>query len=246
LTEKSPPLDREQWLSLVLALPSHRSSNAGQHEFGTRLIGYVFERLPQRYASDPVATSYFDHVLAEVAWAMRSFSVIRDSYEGAVTVRDSARDIELDLAKSLRQLAPLTSGSLWGRAKGALIGVGLMTPLLVPASTWLQHLPYGPALGIAFVSVLGLFLMEFWVQFFVAKRLKSILGRRPSETDAIWRSTALRQYKLVAKDFIRKVVSIEEKFSYCTTNDAVSATADESLDLMLARAFTILTSSATS
>lgn len=83
----TPPLQLEQWLSFVIALPSHRSSNEGHRKFGERLVKLVYDELPAQHTADPVAAAYFVHMLAEVSWAVRGFSNVRDHFQAQATAK---------------------------------------------------------------------------------------------------------------------------------------------------------------
>lgn len=244
MSEKTtrPPIDCEQWLSLVIALQSHRSSNTGQKEFGNRLMEIVFDKLPARFDSDPVARAYFDNTLAEVAWAVRGFSVVRDIYQTNIASIEKSRQVEIARIESLRKLAPFASDSLWGKAKGAFVGIGLALPLTGLATTWFGATTPILVISAATAVAVGLVGMEIAVDGYVSGRLQALQESIPGNTLETWQTCALTGYKTIARRFLEKLAPIEARYypaPGASRSDAGTASSDDGFDKLLARAFAV-------
>ena len=236
------PIAPEQWLSYVIALQSQRSSNPGQREFGNRIMELVFDKLPARFHDDAVARSYFDNVLAEVAWAVRGFSVVRDIYQTNIGSLEQSKQTEMKRIESLQKLSPLASDTLWGRVKGGLLGIGLASPLFALAAKWFGTAAPAMIISGAVVVVVGLVLAEVFISLYVAHRLKSLHSSMPGATLQVWKEKALTGYKAVSRGFLEKVAAIEQRYYPQNGSGTLSEggqAAPESIDSIIERAFSL-------
>lgn len=202
---KTPPLSLEQWLSFVLALPSHRSSNEGHRAFGARIIKLVYDEIPAQYAEDEIARDYFNHMLAEVAWAVRGFSAVRDSFQRHVQAHVAHTDHAKERAKGWTELSPLRKESLGSKGLSIAVGAGGATAL----SRTFPSIPIGwnAAAVIALAYVIHLFLD--WLQ---ASAVKRALANEPREAMETWSGDARPQYETIAQAFLQKASVIERRF----------------------------------
>ncbi|MBX3109937.1 MAG: hypothetical protein KF743_12200 [Fimbriimonadaceae bacterium] len=234
MSDSSAPINPEAWLSYVMALQSLRSTNAGQHEFGARLMELVFRELPERYKHDSRSTAYFDGVLAEVAWAVRGFSVVRDIFQRNVQAQEQCREAELRHVESLRRLAPFSSDSVWGKVKGSLLGIGVAAPLIGLAVQFFGATTPVWLIGGAAVIATGLLAMEFFVAGYVHRRLKAIQAAAPEEVMTTWQIKAMAEYRLLAEVFLRKVDLVEARHY---RNSSEPNLKDADVEEILTRAF---------
>lgn len=200
--KNQPPIRLEQWVSLVLSLSSHRSQNEGHREFGARIVAFVFDELPSRHAADETARSYFDHVLAEVAWAVRGFSNVRDHYGRQV---DSAAAIsEERKSKAKRHLgqSPLASGSLAGKTLAVAIGAGggAMLPSVFPDLA----VPWMVVAGIVAANV-----AHIVIEWITAKRVEEAISELPERTLSTWSEDVQPRYERIVRAFCSKVIVIQ-------------------------------------
>lgn len=240
--QNKPPVSVEQWLSYVIALQSHRSSNQGQKEFGSRLMELVFEKLPSRFEADANARAYFDNTLAEVAWAVRGFSVVRDIYQTNVASLERAKQTEANRIESLQKLSPLASDSVWGKVKGALVGIGLATPLFALTYAWFGKSTPAFVITGAVVIALGLVIAEVAIGAYIAHQLKLLHSSVPGSTLETWRDKALSGYKVASRGFLEKVAAIEKQHypNATTVTFTEGSTPDaKAIDEIIERAFSI-------
>lgn len=219
-----------------MALQSLRSTNVGQHEFGARLMELVFRELPERYRDDSRSLAYFDGVLAEVAWAVRGFSVVRDIFQRNVQAQEKCREAELRHVESLRRLAPFSSDSVWGKVKGSLLGIGVAAPLVGLAIQFFGATT--PVLLITSVAVIaaGLLSMEFFVGGYIHRRLKSIEAAAPEKIMTAWQTKAMAEYRCLAEVFLRKVDLVEARHYRSSAEPILT---DAEIQVILNRAFVL-------
>lgn len=233
---REPPIPSEQWLSYVLALQSHRSSNPAQREFGTRIMELVFTQIPARFEMDPTSRAYFDSVLAEVAWAVRGLSVVRDIYQTNIGAIEKAHNTELQRIESLRKLSPFASDSLWGKTKGSLVGIGLAAPLFALTTRWFGTAAPVWLISGAVVVALGLTGMEVFLGWYIARQLSKLHTSVPGATLDTWRDKALTGYKAVATGFLSKLTLIEKRYFPESTEKTLQP---KDIEEVLQRAFSV-------
>ena len=199
------PLNLEQWLSYVLALPSHRSSDEGHRAFGTRIVKLVYDEIPTQYANDETARRYFNHMLAEVAWAVRGFSAVRDNFQRQVQVRAANTEHAKERAKGWIELSPLRKESLGSKGLSIAVGAGGATALshLVPS------IPIGWNVALVIVIAYTVHLFLDWLQ---AAAVKRALAKEPREVMDAWSDDARPQYEAIARAFLEKAWAIESRF----------------------------------
>lgn len=200
-----PPLSVEQWLSYVLALPSHRSNNEGHRAFGARIIKLVYDEIPAQFAEDVTARSYFNHMLAEVAWAVRGFSAVRDSFQRHVQSHAAHTEHAKERAKGWTELSPLRRESLGSKGLSIAVGAGGATAL-----SWaFPAIPIG--LNVAAVIVLA-YIVHLFLDWLQAAAVKRALAREPREAMETWSGDARPQYEALARAFLEKAAVIERRF----------------------------------
>jgi hypothetical protein len=211
-----------------------RSSNDKQQAFGERLMDIVFSELPKRHASDPCLDHYFNDVLAEVAWAIRGFSVVRDIFQSESDACKRARDIEARHIESLARLAPFSSESIWGKMKGTLVGIGISAPLLGLSTKFFGASTPVVVISSMVIVTMSLVGMELIVNQYVSRRQSRLERNAPNDVMAAWQTKALTAYKDISRSFLYKVDAIHHR--HFSGEDSTKLTGDE-VEQMLTRAF---------
>lgn len=197
-----PPIPIEQWVSLVLALASHRSSNEGHREFGSRVVAYVFDDLPSQAAEDETAKSYMRQMLAEVAWAVRGFSNVRDHFAKHVDSSIAVAEETKSQAKRMLEHSPLSATSLAGKGITALVGAGGGAALM----SWLPGVPLP---WIALFAVIVALAVHGAIEWISKSRVEQAVKGLPEKTMASWTSDAQARYEKVVRSFVAKAAVIE-------------------------------------
>ncbi|MEI7578318.1 MAG: hypothetical protein WCK51_15630 [Armatimonadota bacterium] len=199
------PLSLEQWLSYVLALPSHRSSNESHRTFGARIVKLVYDEIPAQFADDVTARNYFNHMLAEVAWAVRGFSAVRDDFQRQVQARAFHAEHAKERAKGWTELSPLRKESLGSKGLSIAVGAGGATAL----SHLFPSIPIGWNVALVIVLAYTVHLFLDWLQSTAVKRA---LANEPREVMDAWSDNARPQYEAIARAFLEKAWAIESRF----------------------------------
>lgn len=198
----NPPLEIEQWVSLVLALASHRSSNEGHREFGSRVVAYVFDDLPSQVAGDETAKSYVRQMLAEVAWAVRGFSNVRDHFAKHVDSSIAVAEETKSQAKRMLEHSPLSATSMAGKGITALVGAGGGAALI-------SLLPGVPLPWIAVIAVLVALGVHGAIEWVAKSMVEQAVKALPEKTMASWSSDAQPRYEKLVRSFVAKAAVIE-------------------------------------
>ena len=220
-----PPIPIEQWVSLVLALASHRSLNEGHREFGSRIVSYVFDDLPSQVAGDETAKSYMRQMLAEVAWAVRGFSNIRDHFAKQVDSSTTAAEETKAQAKRLIEHSPLSASSLAGKGITALVGAGGGAALI----SWLPGVPLP---WIAVFAVIAALAMHAGIEWIAQSSVDEAVRDLPGKTMASWTSDAQPRYETVIRSFVAKATVIE-----CSHYPEQAVLESSAIDAIVCRAF---------
>ena len=205
MSENAPPLQLEQWLSMVIALPSHRSSNEGHRKFGDRALNLLYDELPARYAQDKVASDYITHMLAEVSWAVRGFSNVRDSFQAQTTAQAAHFAYKGERAREWGEFSPFTEKALGKKFAPLLFGVGGANLV-----SWLfPNLPLLQNSVAVLVIAYGIHLFVRWVQ---DNEVKKAFENVPKSALKSWAEGAKPQYLSLATRFLEKAVEVEKRF----------------------------------
>lgn len=220
-----PPIRLEQWVSLILSLSSHRSQNEGHRKFGKRIVSFVYDELPSRYPHDPIARQYFDHVLAEVAWAVRGFSNTRDHFASYV---DSASAMSVEqraMANRRLNLSPLSTGSVAEKFISLIFGLG-------GSSVIHSSYPQVTTLGLVLIAMALAFIAHTVIEAVAAKNVENAILGLPGKTYQRWSEDAQPRYENIIRVFCSKVMAIEQV--YYAGADAVT---DQDVEVIIDRAF---------
>jgi hypothetical protein len=201
----TPPLQLEQWLSFVVALPSHRSSNEGHRKFGERLMKLVYDDMPAQHTTDQVASAYFVHMLSEVSWAVRGFSNVRDHFQAQATAKTAQHAYRGERARDWGAFSPLAGKTLGKQLLPLFFGAGGANLLSLAFPT----LPAGWNLGAAVAVALIAHASVMWLQ---DRAVRTALGDSPKAIIGSWTLDARPQYLAIATAFLEKAYKIEQQF----------------------------------
>jgi|GEM_PF-2095796 len=208
---KTPPVSPGQWLDLVVGCQAHRSGNPGHQQFGQMLVQRYFTELPTRYQGDPVAMRYFDEMLCAVAAAIRGFSFVRDVFQTNWDSIKADKERALRRADQLEAYSPLSRDGLWGKAIGALAGIGLGAPIVQLLKDQWSHAGLWPLLILAGCAAIGLVLLEVVVEWLRARHAKRSEEHYPNAVMARWEERSLNGYRAVLRQFLPLAREITER-----------------------------------
>lgn len=198
----SPPFSLEQAVDLILAMPAHRSSNAGHAAFGKTLIDEYIVKLREKYQDDSVAYTYLTELFAAAASAIRAFSVQRDIYEAERKAQESLRDFRIEKAKRSWEYSLLDDfrGQI-----GTLFAGMTLTGLGVFLNAGYKSVAALPAVWLAVI------IWDIMVRYYGEYRLEKAVARFPKASQKNWQEEAINKYKQIIVDFVVVAAGIQAR-----------------------------------
>lgn len=183
-------------------------------------------------------------MLAEVAAAIRGFSVYRDIFQTHVDAAKRVVESQLCSLDNIKRYAPLTTDGYWAKVLSTFVGLGIVSPVLVGLRTWAGATPWLIVTGLCFGAVLGVLGMQYVTDRIVEKRMAALHNLQPTHLKETWNQQAMEGYKRVGRQFLLKAIEIERRYFpstggsegvVCATDDQMEDPRD--IELMLERAF---------
>jgi hypothetical protein len=207
-----PPLDIEQAIDLVLALPAHRSQNPQHAAFGQLLLQEYFVKLRERYIGDECAIGYLDNLFACIASAVRAFSVERDILGTRWQSMLEQRKREIERANRLDRFSPFREDGVWGKALAIIGGAGggaIAGEMLKSITSSSNVFVAGSVL---LGSIFGLFLVDLALDLVRNRMMERIERQFPQSLLQTWRSETIVNYKKILKQFLWSAIRIKEEW----------------------------------
>jgi len=123
-------LELSEAISLVLALPSHRSNNEGHRKMGEKALEFLME---YRELGDSDNDKQFNRkMISSVMSTVRAFSVERDKISG---IWSSIREIKKRRERwidVIRNISPFEKGNYWAKTIAIVLSVGFTVEFPLP------------------------------------------------------------------------------------------------------------------
>jgi len=195
-------LELPEAISLVLALPAHRSNNEGQRKMGERTFDFLFEF--RSLGVDEVENAFNRAMISSVLSAVRAFSVERDRLANEWKSGEMLRQRRTAFANELRDLSPLSRGNYWVKAAVLVLGLlGFQAP-----DIFRHYVPTG--VDVVAYLLLGLFAWEL-LSLILAFAFSAAWERRaPSERTSAWQQGSMETYRDIIGRFIDECVATYE------------------------------------
>ena len=190
-------------ISLILALPSHRSGNEGHRKMGEKALEFLFEY--KELGNDEVEKSFNRAMISSVLSAVRAFSVERDRIAGEWTAIESIKNRRESLLDIFRYLSPLSRKNYW--SKILLIIFSLGYSLKEIATGW-QRVSI-LAVSCILIGIIILEVLSKTLEFVFAKYFEK---RTPVEKETKWRKESIKRYKYIIEKFIEESIKIYKRF----------------------------------
>ncbi|KAA0232017.1 MAG: hypothetical protein EDM74_13945, partial [Armatimonadetes bacterium] len=157
---------------------------------------------------------------AEVAWAVRGFSAIRDNFQRQMQAHAAQADFARQRATGWAELSPLKRESLGSKGLSLIVGAGGATAL----SRAFPAIPI--AWNVATVIALA-YLVHLFLDWLQSTAVARALAQEPKATMETWSDDARPQYEAIARAFLEKGWEIERRFY--PSDDSSSAPEFESV-----------------
>lgn len=207
-----PPLDTEQALDLVLALPAHRSQNSQHAAFGALLLQEYFVKLRDRYKDDEAAIGYLDNLFACIASTVRAFSVERDIFGTRWQSKIRQREHSIERANRLDKYSPFREDGVWGKFFASIGGAGTgafagaIIQTILNGSNWIAI--GGALLGI----VVGLFAFDIALDALRNRILRQVEANVPADIVKTWEAETIVNYRKILRHFLVSAIKIREEW----------------------------------
>ena len=130
-------LDINTAISLILALPAHRSGNQGHQKLGEKALDFLIE---YKDLGDDKEKAFNRDMISAVFSAVRAFSVERDALSGRWKTIDDIKIKRENLIRGLSKVSVFENDNYWAKLIAAIpaIGVVINTIYLKFNFTWWQ------------------------------------------------------------------------------------------------------------
>ena len=196
-------LNISEAISLILAIPAHRSHIESHRKIGEKAIELLLDY--KNITTDETEKAFNISMIGSVLSAVRAFSIERDRISSEWKSIEAIRNLRERLLEIFRNLSPLSKGNYWSKALLLLIAFGIASK---DTFNNLSNLPFIAVVSLLILIVLaeitskvGEFLFAYWFE----KKL-------PIEKVAKWESESLVKYKSIIKKFIDEAVDIQKRY----------------------------------
>lgn len=193
-------LELDEAISLVLALPSHRSSNEGQRKFGEKAIDYLYG---YKDLGDDTDKAYNRAMICSVLSAVRAFSVERDRINNEWKAISAVKERNLRYLDVIKNLSPFEKDNYWSKIIALIVAAGFTVKFPLSSSN--------PALGVGvFIGIL--ILLEAISKYCEIEYAKSLEKEEPSDRQKKWESESLVRYRELLQRFMDEAIEIHKRF----------------------------------
>ena len=194
-------LEISEAISLILALPSHRSNNEGHRKMGEKALDFLMEY--KDFGESDADKQFNRAMISSVMSAVRAFSVERDRISG---VWSSIREIKKRRERWLdviRNLSPFEKGNYWSRIIAIVLAAGftIKFPLLetnIQCGMW-------TLVGL----LIGLEALSKVLEVFFSTAFEKWL---PIEQQNKWKTESMATYKELVGKFIDETIEHYRKY----------------------------------
>jgi hypothetical protein len=198
-------LELSEAISLILALPSHRSNNDGHRAMGTKAIEYLLEY--KEVGKTDEEKSYNRAMIASVFSAVRAFSVERDRISGVWTSINQIKKRRERYLDVVRSLSLLEKGNYWSRSVSLLIAIGFSVSVPDSVTNYIETVRYGVIILICLIIGLEIVSKVFEISLSVA--FEKWL---PIEKSKTWQNESMVRYKELIGKFIDEAILNFKKY----------------------------------
>ena len=188
-------LELSEAISLILALPSHRSNNEGHRKIGEKAIDFLME---YRDKGETDRDKQFNRkMISSVMSTVRAFSVERDKISGVwASIREvkKRRERWIDV---IRNLSPFEKGNYWSKIIAIVLAAGFTVKFPLPET----NIKCGMW---TFIGILvALELLSKFFEILLATAFERWL---PIEQQNKWEKESLAAYREIVGKFISEAI----------------------------------------
>lgn len=194
-------LEISEAISLILALPSHRSNNEGHRKMGEKALDFLMEY--KDFGESENDKQFNRAMISSVMSSVRAFSVERDRISGVwASIREikKRRERWIDV---IRNLSPFEKGNYWSRIIAILLAAGFTIKFPLP----MTNLRFG--MWTLVVLLIGLEALSKVLEIFFSTAFEKWL---PIEQQNKWKTESIATYKELVGKFIDEAIGHYRKY----------------------------------
>lgn len=193
-------LELSEAISLILALPAHRSNNEGHRKMGDRALDLLIE---YKETEDQTEKAFNYAMICSILSTIRAFSVERDRISGVWASINEIKKRREKYVQIVRNFSPMEKGNYWSKILAIIIAAGFTVKLPL-VGTDVES-------GVWFLIVAILSLEIFSKIFEVI--LSTIFEKAvPIEKEKKWKTESMQQYRNLVNKFIDEAISNYRKY----------------------------------
>ncbi len=200
-------LNISEAISLILAIPAHRSHVESHRKIGEKAIELLLDY--KNMATDETEKAFNISMIGSVLSVVRAFSVERDRISSEWKSIEAVKNLRERLLEVFRNLSPLSKGNYWSKALLLLTAFGIASKNTFSS---FYNLPFRAVILLLILIVLVEIVSKIG-EFLFASWFEKIF---PIEKAVKWESESIVKYKSVVRKFIDEAVDIQKRGSSCT------------------------------
>jgi hypothetical protein len=195
-------LDINSAIQFILALPAHRSNNAGHQQLGIRTLDYLFEF---KADEDGIDCDFNKEIIISILSAVRAFSVERDALASRWDSQKEIKEKREILISSFKKFLPLEEDNHWAKIISFAPFLATYVFLFINnlSLTWYQNILL-ISLPFIFLQLIG----TLSIHIIHTKYLKRADKDKADE----WQNSSMQKYQHIVSCFIDEYVSIFQKY----------------------------------
>lgn len=194
-------LELSEAISLILALPAHRSHNEGHRKMGDKTLELLFEY--KELAENDTEKSFNLAMMSSVLSTVRAFSVERDRIGVEWAAIAAIKEQRKRYIEVIRNLSPLEKGNYWSRTISLIIAAGF-TIKLPPA-----EIDFASGIWTLVAILIGLEIVSKVAEVGFSALFEK---RLPIEKEAKWNNESMKRYRTLIHKFIEEAIGHYKRY----------------------------------
>lgn len=191
-------LELSEAISLIIALPAHRSHNENHRKMGEKAFDFLFEY--KDLGKDNTEKAFNRAMIGSILSAVRMFSIERDRINSEWKAIEAIKVRRERLLVVIKNISPFEKGNYWSKIISLLIALGYS---FSKGGFNIQNIIPISIFSLV-VALIGLEIISKILEFLGANYFEK---RLPIEREKKWRSESIEKYEVILENFIDKAVS---------------------------------------
>jgi hypothetical protein len=125
---------------------------------------------------------------------------------------DTIQTANVEAIGRLQRFGPLSSESYWVKAANLLPGGAITASALAAFKGWSQRFDVAFWLAVVGGGVVGMLLIQGFIELLVTSRSRRIIQAAPNNVDATWQEKTFADYIAVGRQFLSEAYEVTARF----------------------------------